>query len=94
MGELDNTLIIYISGDNGTSPEGTLLGTPNQYASFNGILDIPVAENLYVDALIRDPVLAVMVKELLDSGRIDWATALLAWQTIECQSPECRHHSA
>lgn len=46
MGELENTLIIYIHGDNGTSPEGTLLGTPNQYASFNGILDIPVSEQL------------------------------------------------
>ena len=46
MGELENTLIIYIYGDNGTSPEGTLVGTPNQYASFNGILDIPVSEQL------------------------------------------------
>ena len=26
MGKLDNTLIIYICGDNGTSPEGTLSG--------------------------------------------------------------------
>ena len=26
-GKLDNTLIIYISGDNGPSPEGTLNGT-------------------------------------------------------------------
>src|SRR5580765_5561343 len=31
MRKLDNTLIIYICGDNGTSPEGTLHGTPNQY---------------------------------------------------------------
>ena len=30
MGKLDNTLIIYIDGDNGTSPEGTLSGTYNQ----------------------------------------------------------------
>ena len=30
MGKLDNTLIIYINGDNGTSAEGTMLGTPNQ----------------------------------------------------------------
>ena len=30
MGKLDNTLIIYISGDNGTSAEGTLVGTPNE----------------------------------------------------------------
>jgi len=46
MGKLDNTLIIYIVGDNGTSPEGTLLGTPNVWAAYNGILDIPVAEQL------------------------------------------------
>jgi arylsulfatase len=46
MGKLDNTLIIYICGDNGTSPEGTLVGTPNQYTAYNGILDIPVAEQL------------------------------------------------
>jgi arylsulfatase A-like enzyme len=46
MGKLDNTLIIYIVGDNGTSPEGTTLGTPNQYTSYNGILDFPVAEQL------------------------------------------------
>jgi arylsulfatase A-like enzyme len=46
MGKLDNTLIIYVVGDNGTSPEGTLLGTPNVWAAYNGILDIPVAEQL------------------------------------------------
>src|SRR5205814_7719205 len=28
MGKLDNTLIIYISGDNGTSAEGSTIGTP------------------------------------------------------------------
>jgi arylsulfatase A-like enzyme len=46
MGKLDNTLIIYICGDNGTSPEGTLFGTPNQYTSYNGILEVPVEEQL------------------------------------------------
>src|SRR5258705_4780754 len=46
MGQLDNTLIIYICGDNGTSPEGTLSGTPNQYTSYNGVLDFPIAEQL------------------------------------------------
>ena len=46
LGELDNTLIIYIDGDNGTSPEGTLVGTPNQWTSYNGILNIPIAEQL------------------------------------------------
>jgi arylsulfatase A-like enzyme len=46
LGQLDNTLIIYIVGDNGTSPEGTLSGTPNQYTSYNGILDFPIDEQL------------------------------------------------
>jgi arylsulfatase len=51
MGKLDNTLIIYISGDNGTSAEGTLEGTPNQMTAYNGILDLPEVELLrYYDA--------------------------------------------
>ena len=37
MGKLDNTLIIYINGDNGTSAEGQMIGTPNEVAMFNGI---------------------------------------------------------
>ncbi len=41
MGKLDNTLIIYISGDNGSSAEGTTIGTPNEVAAFNGV-DVPV----------------------------------------------------
>jgi arylsulfatase len=32
-GELDNTLIIYIMGDNGASAEGTLQGTTNEVAT-------------------------------------------------------------
>ena len=46
LGKLDNTLIIYIVGDNGTSPEGSKLGTPNQYTAYNGILDVPIVEQL------------------------------------------------
>ncbi len=46
QGKLDNTLIIYISGDNGTSAEGTLVGTPNQMTAYNGILDIPIADQM------------------------------------------------
>jgi arylsulfatase len=50
MGKLDNTLIIYISGDNGTSAEGSTLGTPFDMAAIQGI-NIPVAEQLkYYDA--------------------------------------------
>jgi arylsulfatase A-like enzyme len=44
MGKLDNTLIIYISGDNGNSAEGTLEGTPNQMTAYNGILKLPEIE--------------------------------------------------
>jgi arylsulfatase A-like enzyme len=45
MGKLDNTLIIYINGDNGSSSEGTLLGTPNEVAMFNGV-NVPVEVQL------------------------------------------------
>ena len=37
--------IIYINGDNGTSAEGTLIGTPNEVAMFNGV-DVPVEAQL------------------------------------------------
>lgn len=40
-GRLDNTLIIYINGDNGTSAEGGPLGTPNEVAFFNGVNMMP-----------------------------------------------------
>jgi len=37
LGKLDNTLIIYINGDNGTSAEGGPDGTFNEVAFFNGV---------------------------------------------------------
>ena len=46
MGKLDNTLVIYINGDNGTSAEGGPLGTPNEVAFFNGVNMMPVAEQM------------------------------------------------
>ena len=46
MGKLDNTLIIYICGDNGNSPEGTEQGTFNQMTAYNGILKLPEALQL------------------------------------------------
>jgi arylsulfatase A-like enzyme len=51
MGKLDNTLIIYINGDNGTSAEGGPDGTPNEVAFFNGV-SVPVEVQLakYYDA--------------------------------------------
>jgi arylsulfatase A-like enzyme len=43
LGELDNTLILYIGGDNGASAEGMLNGTPNEFTTFNGV-SVPVKD--------------------------------------------------
>jgi arylsulfatase A-like enzyme len=45
MGKLDNTIIIYISGDNGASAEGSEMGTWNEVIPFNGI-NLTAAENM------------------------------------------------
>ncbi len=45
MGKLDDTLIIYISGDNGASAEGSPNGTPSEVLQFNGV-ELPVAEQM------------------------------------------------
>jgi arylsulfatase A-like enzyme len=37
MGKLDNTLVIYVNGDNGTSAEGGPEGTFSEVAFFNGV---------------------------------------------------------
>jgi arylsulfatase len=44
-GKLDNTLVIYVSGDNGPSPEGTLNGLFNEYAVANAV-NPTVEENM------------------------------------------------
>jgi arylsulfatase len=44
LGVLDNTLIIYIIGDNGASAEGTPRGTFNELMTLNGVLDIETTE--------------------------------------------------
>ncbi len=46
LGRLDNTLVIYINGDNGTSAEGGPLGTPNEVAFFNGLNQLPAEVQL------------------------------------------------
>ena len=37
IGELENTLIFYIAGDNGTSAEGGMVGMYNEMTYFNGV---------------------------------------------------------
>ena len=39
IGELDNTLFIYIAGDNGTSAEGGFVGMYNEMTYFNGVTE-------------------------------------------------------
>ena len=45
LGQLDNTLIIYIAGDNGASAEGMVHGTPNEFTYFNGV-QVPVKDQM------------------------------------------------
>ena len=54
LGKLDNTLIIYMSGDNGTSPEGSTVGTVFDLAAIQAI-NMPVDAQLkYYDVLGSD----------------------------------------
>ena len=39
LGQLDNTLVIYIAGDNGASGEGMFQGSLNEIATINGIME-------------------------------------------------------
>ena len=39
IGELDNTLFIFIAGDNGTSAEGGFVGMYNEMTYFNGVVE-------------------------------------------------------
>jgi len=45
LGKLDDTLVIYISGDNGASAEGSPNGTPSEIMQFNGV-ELPIAEQM------------------------------------------------
>jgi arylsulfatase len=46
VGELDNTLFVYIMGDNGSSAEGGLEGTFNELVHLNGIFDEETVESM------------------------------------------------
>ncbi len=50
-GQLENTLVIYIAGDNGASLEGGLHGTSNMMAQANGITDDTAASLANLDEL-------------------------------------------
>lgn len=46
IGELENTLFIYIMGDNGSSAEGGLEGTFNELVHLNGIFDAETVDSM------------------------------------------------
>ncbi len=46
MGVLDNTLFIYIMGDNGSSAEGGITGTYNELIHLNGIFDAETVDGM------------------------------------------------
>jgi arylsulfatase A-like enzyme len=54
MGELDNTLVIYMAGDNGSSAEGGLQGLLNEMTFFNAIPEPLDAKLAAIDTLGSD----------------------------------------
>jgi arylsulfatase len=50
IGEIDNTLFIYIMGDNGTSAEGGLIGTYNELISLNGLFGVETVDSMLARA--------------------------------------------
>jgi arylsulfatase len=49
MGQLDNTLVFYIVGDNGTSAEGSMNGLFNETTFFNGVPETVQDQLKYLD---------------------------------------------
>jgi len=49
--DADNTLVIYIMGDNGASAEGGLDGETNEIAAFNGVLETWQSDLKHIDEL-------------------------------------------
>jgi arylsulfatase A-like enzyme len=50
LGKLDNTIVVYISGDNGASAEGSAMGTWNELLPFNGVNPSAAENMLFYDA--------------------------------------------
>jgi arylsulfatase len=50
IGELDNTLFIYIMGDNGSSAEGGLIGTYNELIKLNGLSGVETIDSMLARA--------------------------------------------
>ena len=51
MGQLDNTIVFYIAGDNGSSAEGGMNGVFNENTFFNGVPEPIEAQLKHIDQL-------------------------------------------
>ncbi|MGN6104053.1 MAG: arylsulfatase [Kofleriaceae bacterium] len=68
----ENTLIVYILGDNGASAEGTFLGTFNEMIGFNGI-ELPQQEQIDI---INKHIEEFGTKKAYNHYAVGWAQAL------------------
>jgi arylsulfatase A-like enzyme len=80
-GKLDNTLIIYISGDNGSSPEGTIHGLYSEFAVANGVHPTVEMNMKFYDAWGTD--------QTYPHYAVGWA---LAWDTPYQYTKEVASH--
>jgi len=68
LGDLDNTLVIYINGDNGSSAEGSLIGTCNEILNLNGF-NLTIEDNLRCEDIWGGP-------ETSPHFAVSWAWAM------------------
>ena len=47
LGKLDNTLVMYVIGDNGSSAEGGIEGTINELKNLNGVYESESMDDMY-----------------------------------------------
>jgi arylsulfatase A-like enzyme len=80
-GKLDNTLVIYISGDNGSSPEGTVHGLFNEFAVANAVNPTVEMNMKFYDAWGTD--------QTYPHYAVGWA---LAWDTPYQWTKEVASH--
>ena len=80
-GRLDDTLIVYISGDNGASPEGTLNGEYSEYAVANGVFPTLDLNMKFYDAWGSD--------ETYPHFAVPWT---IAWDTPYQYTKEVASH--
>lgn len=73
LGRLDNTIVLYILGDNGASAEGTETGSFNEMINFNG--NPPEAEAQNLERLKNDYQL-LGTREAYNHFAVGWAHAM------------------